>query len=205
MKKIIICLLLVVLLSSLASAGFDYTISDTYEYGIFQLNGESLQITGSGAYQVDAKGTSYIEAINTAPLRENVGGIYTLGLDDSSTMNFYGGEMGGFRIYDDAKAVFSGGSINYISSYQFSDMTKHITFICDVASVEHVGNLLTGDWLDGTSFSITLQDQSGYDSVFSNINFIPEPMTFALLSIGVLALRRNKTPILRHIRTAEFI
>ena len=194
MKRLFLCLLLlpVFVPVSFGEIVFDYTISDTYEFGIFQLNGESLLVTGAGAYQIDAKGESYIEVQNTAPLEENIGGIYTFGLDDFSILNFYDGEMGGFRIYDDATATFSGGSINYISSRQDSDLTKHITFIADVDSINLAGNLLTGNWLDDSSFSITLLDQTGYDSVYSNINFIPEPATISLFGLGGLLLRKKR-------------
>ena len=169
---------------------FDYTISDTYDFSV-TLNSESLLITGAGALQIDAKGESYIEVQNTAPLQENIGGIYSLLLDDFSILNFYDGEMGGFSIYDDATATFSGGRIDYISSFQDSDLTKHITFVADLDSIDLTGNLLTGNWLDGSGFSVTLLDQTGYDSVYSNINFIPEPATVLLFGLGGLALRKR--------------
>ena len=193
MKRLISSLLMIALCSTLSFGGFTYTISDTYHYGTLTLIGDqSLKVTGAGATGIHANDYSYIEVHNTASLQENIGGIYALDLDDNSTMNYYGGEMGGFNIYDNAEAVFSGGSINYISSYQDSDIKKHITFICDVDSVNLTGNLLTGNWLDGSSFSITLLNQSGYDSVYSNIQFIPEPATLVLLVLGGLRLHKKK-------------
>jgi hypothetical protein len=172
---------------------FDYTISDTYEFGIFSLNSESLLITGAGADQIDAKGESYVEVQDTAPLEQNVGGIYAFVLDDFSILNYYGGETNIFSIYDDSTALFSGGRIDYIRSYQDSDLIKHITFVADLDSIDLTGNLLTGNWLSGGgSFSITLLDQTGYDSVYSNINFIPEPATMLMLALGGLMLRRRK-------------
>lgn len=194
MKRLIPSLLLIAVCGSVSWGAFDYTISDTYHYGTLQLNGEeSLLITGAGVYELEANGANYIEVQDTAPLQENVGGIYTFDLEYQSTLRFYDGEMGGFGIYDNSEAVFSGGSIDYISSYQDSDIKKHITFICDVASVSLTGNLLTGDWLDGKgSFSVTLLNQSGYDSVYSNIQFIPEPATLFFLGLGGLLIRPKK-------------
>ena len=70
----------------------------------------------------------------------------------------------------------------------------HITFICDVESVFHntSTNLLTGDWLDGNSFSIQLIDVDGYSPAIENIQFIPEPATIALLIAGAFFLKRRR-------------
>jgi len=114
MKRLLPYLLLfpVFVTISFGEIVFDYTISDTYEFGIFSLNSESLLVTGAGAYDIEARGESYIEVQDTAPLQENIGGIYSLDLDDFSIMNFYDGEMGSFRIIDDATATFSRGARN---------------------------------------------------------------------------------------------
>ncbi len=199
MKRLRLCLLLIGVYTSVSFAAFDYVISDTFEYGIFPLNSESLLVTGAGADQVFAQGESYIEVQDTAPLLQNIGGIYALDLYDSSTLVYDGGETNLFTIHNSAIATFSGGRIDYISSYQDTGSTsptipgEHITFICDVDSIDLTGNLLTGDWLSGGgSFSITLQDQGGYDPVFSNINFVPEPTTLLLLTFGAIALRQRK-------------
>ena len=190
--KTLLLLLMAVAVCAPVFGVFDHTISNTYEGGILALNNESLLVTGAGANEIDAKGSSYVEVRNTAPLQQHVGGIYALDLDDDSTLNYYDGEMGGFYIYDNAEATFSGGSIVGIASYQYTHGKKHITFICDVDSVNLSGNLLTGDWLDGSSFSIILHDQSGYGLVYSNIEFVPEPATLALFALGGLFIRRMK-------------
>lgn len=114
-------------------------------------------------------------------------------IDNNSRVNLSGGEMNGIFLRDDATFIISGGSINYIKSYQYSNVLKHITFFCDVDSVSYSGNLLTGNWLDGNSFSITLNDQSSYDSVYSNIEFITEPATLLLVAIGALVLRLKRS------------
>jgi len=193
MKRLLPCLLLfsVFVPISFSEIVFDYTISDTYQ-GSVMLNSESLLVTGAGALQIFGSGESYIEVQGTDPLQQFVGGIYDFGLDDFSILNFYDGEMGGFSIYDDATATFSGGRIDYISSFQDSDLIKHITFIADLDSIDLTGSLLTGNWLDGSGFSVTLLDQTGYDSVYSNINFVPEPATVILFGLGGLLLRKKK-------------
>ena len=195
MKKLLLSLLLLGFCTSVSFADivFDYVISDTYEFAVTLNSSESLLITGAGSDRIDAFDESYVEVQGTDPLQQFVGGIYDLNLNDFSTMNYYDGETGLFDIRGSAEALFSGGRIDFIRSFQDSDLLKHITFICDVDSVNLTGDLLTGDWLDGGgSFSITLQDQTGYDSVYSNINFIPEPATVLMLGLGSLLLRRKR-------------
>lgn len=197
MKRLIPCLMLVSMCVSATFGAFDYTISDSFYYGTFTRTGDdSLLVTGAGATAIYAQNYSYIEVQNTAPLQENFGGIYTIDLNNYSDLNFLDGAIGALNLYGDATATLSGGSVGYISSYQDATSTRiengHITFICDVDSVNLTGNLLTGDWLVGKgSFSITLQNQSGYDSVYSNIQFIPEPATLSLLGLGGLLIRRK--------------
>ena len=87
MKKVLMSLLLICFYTSVSFAAFDYVISDTYEFGVITLNSESLLITGAGVDTIDAFGESYVEVQDTAPLLANVGGIYDLNLNDSSTMN----------------------------------------------------------------------------------------------------------------------
>ena len=110
---------------------------------------------------------------------------------NNAKLKFSGGELNGIWLSSNATTTLSGGSINSISSAQYSDSLKHITLICDVDSVNYTGSLLTGNWLNGTNFSIMLNDQSGYDSVYSNIEFIPEPATLILLGLGGLLIRKK--------------
>ena len=208
MKKIVISLIFLLFVPSVTQANIppvsddDYIISDEtgYEGGIFILDGfDTLLVTGAGASNIYANDDSYVEVRGTAPLQQDFGGIYALDLDDSSILNYEGGETNDFTITENAIATFSGGRIDYIWSFQDSDILKHITFICDVDSVDLTGDLLTGDWLGNKgSFSITLLDQLDdldhpeYDSVYSNINFVPEPATMLMLGLGGLLIRKKK-------------
>lgn len=116
----------------------------------------------------------------------------------------FNGELGSFRIYDSAEAIFRGGRIDYIRSYQYVGWVgrdwvgPHIEIICrDYAATS---SLVTGTWNtdnnnDGLwdTFSIQLLNQSGYSPVLSNIKFtvIPEPSALLLLGLGSLLMRRR--------------
>jgi len=111
---------------------------------------------------------------------------------ETAAFQFAGGHLRWLNICDEATAVFSGGSIETIVSRQHSDLTKHITFVCDVKSVQRAGGILSGNWLDGSAFSIALEDRPGFDSTYSNIQFIPEPTTLLLFGLGTILLRRRR-------------
>jgi hypothetical protein len=198
MKRVLIHLILLGFCAPLSFGAFDYTISTTYNYGI-NLIDQSLLVTGVGSLQIMARGSSYIEVQNTAPLQQFVGGIYALLLNDNSTLNFYRGELGSFRIYDDSTAVFEGGRIDYISSYQYvywwngQPVDQHIEMIVKNYSYNTSTKKLTGTWADNTTFNIQLYNQTGYDTVINNIKFtiIPEPATVLLLGLGSLLMRKR--------------
>ena len=90
--SIVLCVILVAACSPAGLGAFDFVITDTYDHGTVELNNESLLVVGAGAYQVWARGSSYVEVQSTAPLHEFTGGIQTIDLDDNSSMKLYGGE-----------------------------------------------------------------------------------------------------------------
>ena len=163
--------------SSANISGGEFDYFGTYDTSILNMTGGSVVDSGfKGSSQITMSG----------------GYISGLFLQENATMNFSNGEIRWFGIYHDATATFSGGSIEIISSRQDSDLTKHITFVADLDSIDLTGNLLTGNWLDGSGFSVTLLDQTGYDPVYSNINVIPEPATVLLFGLGAIGLHRRK-------------
>ncbi len=201
MEKML-CLLLLFACFANAAA---YVISDgEYRNGVTLIeNNDSLLVAGGGAYRIDAQNFSTIEIQNTAPLQVNVGGIASILLNDSSVLEVSGGEIGNLRIYSIASATLSGGSISKIFSYQNLNLPNplppHIEIICR----EYTANssLVTGVWdvdNDGNgsydTFSINLENQSGYDPVLDNIKFtiVPEPISLVLLGVGGLIVRRKK-------------
>ncbi len=199
MKKLLLTIVFAGVCASAALADiippatFDFTISGT-EYENLTLNSQSLLVTGGGADQIVARGSSYIEVHETArPFGIDLGGIYFMGLTDTSTLNYYGGEMGAFAIYDQASAVFEGGRIDYIDSYQNASQ-PHIEMIVKEYSFNINTDILTGLWADDSAFNIQLLDQSGYDPVIDNIAFtvVPEPATFLMMCSGILLLKKRR-------------
>ncbi|RKY07414.1 MAG: hypothetical protein DRP66_06760 [Planctomycetota bacterium] len=201
MMKVVLLLMGVWACSSVSYAVWDYTIGDgQYEYGSVRLyNDKTLLVTGGGAYGVEAFDSSYVKVQGTAPLEIDVGGIYVLDLDDSSSLLVTGGEIGGIAFRDNATAVLRGGSILHISSFQRplggdyppSYWDKHITieYSGELPTVDG-DNLLTGLWPDGSAFSIQLHDGAGvFYPAITNIEFVPEPMTLLLFGFGGLAVR----------------
>jgi len=140
-------------------------------------------------------------------LQLDVGGIGILLLNDNGALNFYNGELGSFRIYDNAEAIFRGGRIDYIRSFQYVGWVgrdwvgPHIEIVC--RDYVATSTLVTGTWNadnnhDGLwdTFRIQLLNQNGYSPVLSNIKFtvIPEPTTVCLLALGGIVLSRARRP-----------
>lgn len=204
-------LLGVLVCPAIALAAFYEIGPGEYDHGSLHLvSGDSLLITGGGAYEIWAEGTSYVEVQDTAPYKVDVGGIGGIDLDYNSSMNYYGGATAALYIYGNATAVLQGGSINIIRSFQDADdlvqvgwdyendipiFRKHIEMIVKEKSYNLSTKMLTGLWADDTAFSIQLHDQAGYDPTIENITFtmVPEPATLAFLSLGMVFLIRQKS------------
>lgn len=203
--SILVCFIAIVFVS-VSCAGFDYTISNVYYGGTLTLDSESLLVTGAGAHEVAAFGSSYVEVRGTAPLQEFAGGIHTLDLKNNSRLAYYDGEMNGLWIYGNSQATFEGGSINSIRSFQnvfdvivgWDDdgnpiYNTHIELISKDYAYNPATTTLTGTWADDSTFNIQLLNQSGWDTVFDNIKFtiIPEPTSILLLAGGMVLMRKR--------------
>ena len=106
-----------------------------------------------------------------------------------------GGQVGTIVFNNNATAILTGGLIEAIYSYQIVT-NPHITlyYSGDLPTVQKLGGFdyLVGNWGDGTDFNIYLHN-TGYDT-YGNFEFIliPEPVTFLLLGLGGLLIRRKK-------------
>ena len=120
-------------------------------------------------------------------------GIHTLDILDTTTLNYYGGETSLFTIWDNASAVFEGGRIDFIYSYQNVSL-PNIEMIVKEYDFNISTDVLTGLWADDSAFSIQLTDQSGYADVIDNIAFtiVPEPATLSIMCLGALLLKKRR-------------
>lgn len=177
---------------SFGAIEFDYIISDTWLHEVSLINEETLLVTGAGAGIINALDFSYIKIQNTAPFSPEFGGIEAIRLRQDSRLDYYGGQTLSLFVYDTATVVVQGGSIDVLTSYQTG--TPNIEIVCKNYEYDSNTNLLTGTWVDDSTFSIQLDDQSGYTSVIDNIEFnvIPEPATLMMLGSGALFLLRRK-------------
>jgi hypothetical protein len=201
--KRLISLALLLCLAVPVQAGYFEFITDVYDPGLTLQTGDSLYMTdgGIGILTLNGESTAIIEG--TSELEDGFGGIWVLSLSGESHLDFSGGQVHMLSLNSDATAILSGGLIEEIYStqpiwnddfdpaVQISD--PHITmyYSGDLPTVEVVDgfDFLVGNWMDGTDFNIYLHD-TGYDA-YGNIQFIPEPATIFLVTIGGVLLRRK--------------
>lgn len=188
----------------------NYSIYASYTYEVYTYGGNET-LYSEETILVDLQGgmdgltlynNSSADIRGTSTLGQGTGGIWTIQLAGNSYLDMSDGQVHEIAIANDATAFLSGGLIQQIWSsqnawaYDNGDPPvlvpdPHITIEC----LDHIhnpsSNMLTGHWLDHTAFSIQLIDVLGYSPAIENIQFVPEPTTLALLSLGGLFLRRK--------------
>jgi len=207
MKKTIFYLIFVCLFTCAGWASYTYEI---YNYDINTKtlhNSESILFDQQGGmHMVTLQDESFADILGTSDLVEGSGGIWEIQFGYISNVTMSGGQLHELNINNDATAFLSGGLIQQIWSGQMASesvwdedtqmwlevATPHITIECLDHAYDTNTNLLTGHWLDdGLSFSILLIDVENYSPAIDNIQFVPEPATLALVSLGGLLIRRK--------------
>lgn len=200
MKRFGICFLFI-FFTPLLVAGYSdgFITSGEYEYMItWRSNNPTLIVDGGGADRISVRDSGRLEVRSTStPLGIDIGGVYDIALFNTSHLLYTGGLTELITIGSSATAELRGGSINLIKSMQFTEKTgadPHIDLYCQSGWSWISNNPLLGIqglWLDDTSFYIEFINDSTYDTVWTNINIIPEPTTMLLLGLGGVLIRRK--------------
>jgi hypothetical protein len=208
MKKI---LMLSLVLSVSAFAGYTHTITEGMEFTNLTLTGtQSLLMTGGKGNDVYLRDSTLMNYSN--------GEVNRILLSGSATLNISGGTvLGVIDPYGNSIVNISDGYIEklYVSGWSGSHVTLtggefgsianslnviygiHLTFVCDLNSLVYTYDNdmivigVAGNWLDGSSFDIDIKNSKGYPSTIEYIEFIPEPATMLFLAVGGLLIRRK--------------
>ena len=205
MERLIVYTIVMIGLAGLVYAEYYEFITDEYIPGLTLESGDELYMTNGGFDSLTLLDDSVAAIEGTSALEAGTGGIWFLSLAGTSHLDLSGGQVNQIDLYNGATAVLSGGAINQIKSNQQASFwdndngiwinTPHIQIACESGSYNYDEStgLLTGNWLiDGLAFSIQLVDVENYSPTIQNIEFIPEPATFALFAVGGILAFRNK-------------
>ncbi len=210
--SILLSLLSVPCISSGAIIGRDvandgFLVAGDYEYGDVQVTENSvLTVDGGGAGGIIANNYSHIEIISTSlPLSDGIngGGVWSILINDSSTLNFSGGATNIITTKKNSVVYLFGGQINLLASQQRITEGTHIKIYCNEVwdwKYNSFGEKkgIFGTWWDGTPFDITFIDDSSnyFPATWKNIEVItPEPGTITLLGFGSYLVRKRRVKV----------
>ena len=188
---------------SLSFAGYSdgWITKSEYEYGVrWASSNPPLIVNGGGADVIEIRTSGRLEVRSTSiPVNGDwyTGGIRDIWLDDYSELLYLGGITDLITLDENAVAILTGGCIGAITSYQAvgwlhgQPIEQHIEMVVRDHFYDSATKMLTGHWLDNTSYSIQLINESGYDNVIDNIIFTPEPATILLITLGGLLIRQR--------------
>ena len=193
MKLSTITITLLLCLTSTTFA-YDYIIEDGWTGGPTLQDSETLLMTGGGLDSLAMNDDSVATIQGTSSLEQFIGGVWIIHLNNSSHLDFSGGELHIIDFDHDSTATFSGGRIDRIESDQLVAPDPHIEIICRDWTWYESPNILTGTWQDYTTFNIQLVDQAFYTPVIENIKFtiVPEPFSLLLLAAGGALVSRRR-------------
>ncbi len=211
MKKLFLMLGLLLGLSAFANAAFvdsgqlnsgEETVTDG-SYGqcwlkndaILNLQGGSIQSLGmedtSTLNMSDGDITAGVTVWHSSLVNVYGGNINSISAENFSKINIYGGAIEMVVMGYSSATTISGGQIDCITTGSIIESGVRATLICDIDSVEVSGNILSGRWLDNSTFDIELKDFYG-NSPINHIQFVPEPAGIGLVCVGFLYLRKRR-------------
>jgi hypothetical protein len=111
---------------------------------------------------------------------------------DASTLLLSGGSIQDLQLSYSGIAVLTGGNITGTLSTAGTSVVhiygKNFNF---TPNYSNGPGWITGDWADGSSFSIYYRNYEPFPGTHLFLHEIPEPCTLGLVSLGVFILRRN--------------
>ena len=156
---------------------------DIYTDTIIDSNlGVGVYVYDSATLTMLSGSATAIQLLDTSICNVYGGAVVSYVLSDSSTLNLYGGVFNGYNNY---VTYFSSSAKIYVygQNFQIKSVSENDTSV-----------ILSGNWLDGTSFKIYFRGlpQSFYDALGTNIFLVPEPATMLLMIVGALGFKKLK-------------
>lgn len=221
MKKILFLLIMVVLATGVENVkATDYTHGPGDHLGGLGLVGtDTLLMTGGTieSLAIDGNAIAYIENTSSLGSIPSDGGVWHIGIGAYGILNLSGGEINeivatqesinniycgsvnSLEMHYKSMSHLYGGTIGTLASDQLLDVEPwwpdawiHI-YCLDGYNYDDNTNLLTGQWEDGTPFSINLLDIGTFPTYeLIEFHIIPEPATLLLFFVGGIFLPKKR-------------